>query len=155
MSIPPVLKSPCGPLVTLWLLCGCHSTLQPGGAYAPGNWSTNSAGILNFMPSAAPDLQLYQADAAFLLSDRAIHGAFSIELANRQLLWEISPSIKHTLDQLRPRVLEAEIAWATARQAYLAAPVPANLSAVQLILARLQRLEAVATATISIVLSTP
>lgn len=121
------------------LLCGTmvgcglfkKDKLEAGGAYA-GN-ATN-----------APMQELYAIDATFNLVHSALTGVFDYERNNRQALWVISPDIKHTLDKIRVEASRAKLDFATARSAYKANPTPANLSAVNTALSKLQRAQAAA-----------
>lgn len=106
---------------------GCKTpTLEKGGAYDTGN--------------KLPDLAFYAADSAYDFAFSAIQGAFKYERDNRLALWKISPQIKHTLDGIRPTVWDINVRWAKARRAFLANPLPENLTALQTILAEIQRL---------------
>jgi hypothetical protein len=132
-----------GPLLTAPALTGCKSSkLEPGGAYSPV--TTNADGTLNF--TQAPDLALFEVDSAFDLAYTATDAVFNIERSNRQMLWGISPQIKHTLDQIRPQAVDAKKRYALARAAYLANPVPANLDALNTVLATMKNLSAAAAA---------
>lgn len=124
------------------MLPGCANQLQPGGAYAPT--ATNEAGQVT--ATAAPDMALFSADSAFDFANSTIDTAFLLERNNRQLLWAISPEIKHTLDKIRPQAVAARLKWAQARRAYLAFPAPDTLSSLQGVLAEMQRISAAATA---------
>jgi hypothetical protein len=146
----PEASSPMGKILPLLLLAaglasvcapGCATKLAPGGAYSPAITNANGQVIL----TERPDLKLFAADAAFQISHSAVDTAFRLERENRELLWQLSPSIKHKLDEIRPRAQMAVRKWAIARKAYLAAPVPANLSQLEAALAEMQRLSAVAT----------
>lgn len=111
---------------------GCKATLEEGGAYAP--------------VGQAPDKAFYAVDAAYDLAYGAMDGAFKFEQQNRQLLWQISPEIKHALDKVRPQALVVARQYTAARKAYLANPTPSGLSTLQTTLSRLQQLSAAATA---------
>jgi hypothetical protein len=128
----------------LALLCGssCKGKLEPGGAYSPV--TTNADGTLNF--TQAPDIGLFVADSGFDLAYSGMETAFKIERDNRALLWKVSPQIKHTLDQIRPKAVDGKLKYAQARAAYIANPVPANLDALNTILAEVKALTAAATA---------
>lgn len=123
-------------LAVLGVLCMAASCkqarLEPGGAYAPVD--------ANGAATVQPDLAFYQADAAFDLAYSTVDAAFKFENDNRVLLWKVSPQIKHTLDQIRPQASSVVLEWAKARQTYLANPVPANLTPLQAILAKIQQL---------------
>lgn len=121
--------------------CG-HATLEPGGSYAPLP-ITNVDGTVT-APRA--DFELFVADQSFLLAKDAVSTVMTFERDNRALLWSVSPQIKHSLDKLRPQVLEAETRYAYARRVYLAQPGPENLNTLQGILTELQRLSTTAQA---------
>ena len=131
-------------LLIAWLfalssaLIGCKASLQSGGAYAP----TNSAGVA----TVQPDLQFYQVDAAYDLAYSVIDAAFKFERDNRNYLWQLSPTIKHTLDEIRPQAVMANAQYLTARAKYLSNPVPTGLSELQTILAKVQQLTTTASA---------
>jgi hypothetical protein len=116
---------------------GCKASLQTGGAYAP----VDAAGAA----TVQPDMSFYVADAAYNLAYSVVDAAFKFEYDNRALLWKASPQIKHTLDGVRPQAVAANLEWAKARQVYMLNPVPANLSALQAILAKVQQLAQTAT----------
>lgn len=128
-------------LSAILLLCGsillgtgCNkSTLAPGGAYNP---ITVTAGVTN----SAPDLDLFIADSAYQVAYNTIDAAFTTEKNNRALLWKTSPSIKHTLDSIRPQALDANDRYLSARAAYITNPVPDNLQGVNKILAEIQQI---------------
>jgi hypothetical protein len=125
----------------LWPGASCNQArLEPGGFYAPG--ATNSAGV--FVPNTQPDLVFYQVDAAYDFASYTMIAAFSFEKENRAALWKINPNIKHTLDQLRPQFVEYARQYLKARDAYKSMPVPANLTVMQQVLAKVQQLAAVA-----------
>lgn len=109
--------------------CGT-SRMETGGAYAQTN--------------TVPDLQFYQADAAYDLAYFSVDAIFKFEFDNRDMLWKLSPDIKHTLDKIRPQAWDANVAYLKARDTYKANPVPANLTAVQTALAKMQQLAATA-----------
>src|SRR5262245_2666148 len=118
--------------LSVGLLAGCvGKRLEPGGAYAPGGFvvTTNTGGVgeTNFMPTAQADMAFYVADSSYDLAYSIIDGAFKFERDNRAALWRVSPSIKHTLDEIRPKALEIHKRWAAARQAYIANPVATGL----------------------------
>lgn len=126
-------------------LVGCAGSLAPGGAYAP--MTTNAVTGATEMLQA-PDLPFFQVEFAFSIAHDAAALAFSAERNNRALLWKVSPSIKHTLDSVRPEVDKAELDYAHARTAYMANPIPANLDTMQTILDRLKAAAAAAQAVI-------
>jgi hypothetical protein len=120
------------------LLCGTigcgifgKGKLESGGAYA-GN-------VTN-----APMPELYAIDATFNLVHSALTGVFDYERNNRQALWVISPNIKKALDRVRVEASAAKLQFAKAREVYKSNPTPANLSAVNTALAKLQRAQAAA-----------
>jgi hypothetical protein len=129
-------------------VCGCKTKLEPGGAYAPGvsQIVTNVDGTVstNFTATAAPDIAFYYADAAYNTAYAMADGVFKWEMQNEKALWKLNPKIKHTLDDLRPKVWAIHVQWAKARQAYLANPIPANLNIYQRIVAQIQSLAAAA-----------
>ena len=118
-----------------------EARLEPGGAYAP--IVTNAAtGVV----STNSDLAFYQIEASYAAAYAAIDGLFKFEADNEKALWAISPNIKLTLDKIRPDAWEANKSYHKARKAYLAVPVPANLTVLQQVLARMNQLLAAATA---------
>jgi hypothetical protein len=130
-------------ILSLPPLSGCKSAkLEPGGAYAPV--TTNADGTTT--ATQAPDLALFEVDSAFDLAYTATDAVFNIERSNRQMLWSISPQIKHTLDGIRPQAVDAKKRYALARKAYLANPVPANLDALNTVLATMKNLSSAAAA---------
>jgi hypothetical protein len=121
---------------------GCKATLEQGGAYAPV--VTNSDGTISAV--SAPEPVFFEIDAAFDLAYAAIDGAFKFERDNRDMLWKISPNVKHALDELRPKAADVVRRYSAARKAYMANPVPAGLDTLQRILAEAQSLGAAAAA---------
>jgi hypothetical protein len=122
-------------------MTGCgKATLESGGAYAPVD--ANGVAIVR------PDLAFFEVDSAYDLAYSAVHAVFKFERDNRALLWKLSPDIKHTLDKARPQAVSANVRYAQARKAYLANPVPANLSTLQTILAEMQSLASAASAAV-------
>lgn len=117
---------------------GCATRLESGGAYAPVDVGGNA--------TVQPDFAFYACDAAFDLAYSTLDGAFKFESDNRALLWKVTPSIKHGLDQVRPQATEVAIKYAIARKVYMANPVPSNLTALQALLAKAQQLSATALA---------
>lgn len=105
---------------------GCGKTLEPGGAYAPAGQQ--------------PDKAFYVSDAAYQVGYKLIDAAFNFERDNRAYLWNVSPNIKHTLDQIRPQAVAANAEYLNARAVYMKYPVPANLSTLQTALAKIQQL---------------
>lgn len=127
------------------VLAGCATPhLANGGAYAPGavNVSTNADGstITNFVASSSPNLALYYADASYSTAYAIVDGAFQWEKQNRTQLFALDPDIKHQLDAIRPAAWDVNQRWALARKAYLQSPIPANLTAIQQIIAQVQAL---------------
>lgn len=121
------------------LFAGCKAPqLEAGGAYAP--LDANGVAIV------AADPVFFEVDSAYDLAYSTIDGAFLFERQNRAALWQISPQIKHTLDAIRPQAWAVAVQYAKARQAYIANPVPANLSTLQSVLAHAQQLVATAQA---------
>lgn len=117
-------------------LQGCGTPkLAAGGVYAPAG--------------QVADLQLYQADVAYSLAFGTLDSAFRFERENRTTLWKLSPQIKKSLDAIRPDAWQANQHWAVARQAYITSPVPANLTAIQVIVAKVQQLAVTAQAALS------
>ena len=144
----------------LTLAPGCSSTsLAPGGAYAPASSSvtTNADGSLatNTVATAAPDLQLYQADLAYKTAYDAVDSALQLELSNRASIALIAPGVKPALDKIRPTVWQVDQEWALARAAYTASPTPAGLTALQTIVGQIQQLLSAAQAAIGPVLVSP
>lgn len=131
-------------------LIACKSTLEQGGAYAPGTFviATNDSGVVvtNFIAVAAPNRAFYLADASYDLAYSAIDAAFEFERRNRDALWRLSPSIKRALDDLRPTAWDINVKWAKARQAYLLNPTPPGLTDLQRLLSELQNVSQAARA---------
>lgn len=123
-----------------FLFMGCQHKLELGGAYAPGYYTTNTDGTLstNFTASAQADVLLFGLDAAYKFAYSTVNNAFTYERSNEAALWKLSPDIKHTLDDLRPKAKSVRLDWAKARAAYLDNPSPANLSALQSVVAKVQ-----------------
>lgn len=133
-------------------LVACRSVLERGGAYAPGTFvvATNDSGVVvtNFIAISAPNRAFYIADASYDLAYSAVDAAFEFERKNRDMLWRLSPSIKKTLDDLRPKAWDVNVKWAKARQAYLMNPTPDGLTDLQRTLAELQNISNAARATL-------
>jgi hypothetical protein len=131
---------------------GCKATLAPGGAYSDITTNTtvtaDSGGVLttNVVLSPAPDLPLFIADSAYRLAYSTIDAVFTSERQNRTFLWSLSPTIKHTLDGIRPQAVQFNLDYLTARAAYIANPVPTNLAGVQAVLAKIQQIATAAQA---------
>lgn len=124
---------------------GCHkSTLEGGGAYSPGVTAsvTNADNTVTsiFTPSQRPDKELFLTDSAFGIAYSAIDTIFTLEKQNRGWLWNVSPEIKKTLDQVRPQAADAVRKYTQARKLYIANPTAAGLTNLQTILAEAQRL---------------
>jgi hypothetical protein len=120
-------------------LAGCGTArLESGGAYAPVD--------VNGAPLVQPDYQFFVVDSAADLAYGTINAAFEFEMRNERLLWSISPEIKRGMDKVRPTAVEARNQYARARAAYLVNPVPANLTQMQALLAKLQQISATVTA---------
>lgn len=130
--------------LTVALFVGCgKSSLAPGGAYSFAQ--TNGMGS-NAVVSIRADLQLYQADVTFQTAYKAAVTICDFELKNRTYLWNISPSIKHTIDRIRPQIWEATKAYTSARDAYILNPTPVGLAGVDAVIAKIQQLLVAATA---------
>lgn len=132
------------------LLVGCAHRLEPGGAYAPTMLvlTTNAGGLLitNQVATIAPDYAFFICDSLYGFAKSTMDLAFKTERDNRLVFWRLSPDIKHALDKIRPSAFDADVAYLKAREAYLASPVPANLTALETALARLQSLSTAAAA---------
>lgn len=116
-------------------MTGCGTPrLEQGGAYAPVD--------TNGVATAAPDYAFFVVDSAYDLAYSAVDSVFTFERQNRAMLWAISPTIKHSLDNLRPQAWGIAVKYAKARAAYMANPVPANLTLLQQLLAEVQQLSA-------------
>lgn len=127
-------------------LVACKTNLAPGGAYSTVTTnltvSTDANGLLstNTVLTPAPDLPLFIADSSYQLAYTAMDAVFTTERNNRTFLWGLSPTIKHTLDGIRPQAVQANRDYLVARAEYIANPVPANLTGVQSVLAKIQQL---------------
>jgi hypothetical protein len=121
------------------LITGCAHRLETGGAYSP----TPVTGA-----EARPDYPFYVAEASYDLAYSAYNTAVTFEKRNAAFLWELNPNIKRELDKIRPDALTARDAYFKARKAYLAKPVPANLTQLETVLATFQQLSAAAAATL-------
>jgi len=123
---------------------GCKNTsLAPGGPYS---YSTTNVVGSNTVVTTVSDLQLYQADVSFETAYKAAFTICNIEFQNRDYFWKISPSIKHSIDKIRPLVWESQGEYTTARAAYIAHPTPAGLTGVDAVVAKIQQLLIAATA---------
>jgi hypothetical protein len=100
----------------------------------------------NGVAEVAPDYSFFIVDSGFDLAASTIDGVFKFERENRAALFKLSPAIKHDLDTLRPQVLSVEKDYLKARAAYMANPVPANVSTLQTILGKVQQLVAAVSA---------
>jgi len=136
-------------LLALPFLQACKGpTLAPGGAYAPATitTSTNAAGVVttNTVATAAPDPAFEAVDQTFDTTYSMLDDVLVYERANRKALEAISPSIKHSLDAIRPGAWLAVQAYTSARRTYIANPTPAGLTTLQTILSQVQALAAAA-----------
>jgi hypothetical protein len=130
----------------LFVLPGCKTpSLEPGGVYAP----TNSTGQVLYN-----DIGLALADSSYQFVYESILTVMKFERNNRKEIWALTPEVKHGLDKLRPQVVDVSRRWAAARQAYRANPTPAGLTALQTLLAEIDRLLAVAQSQIAPVYNT-
>ncbi|TXH09652.1 MAG: hypothetical protein E6R03_16540 [Hyphomicrobiaceae bacterium] len=127
-------------------LLGCvgPQRLETGGAYAPA--LTNAVGEVT--ATAAPDLTLFLLDASYDFAYQSALTACRIEQKNRALLAASFPRLKSDMDKFRQQIWETDLVWATARQAYLTNPVPANLEPIHRAIAEMERWNAAATALI-------
>lgn len=125
-------------LLPIMILCweGCAHKLELGGAYRPA--TTNAAGIV--VDASTPDYAFFSVDLAFSTAYSAVDAVFKFERDNRVALWKVSPNIKHTLDNLRPKVWDVVRRYARARKAYLSNPLPAGLTTLQTVLGEIQKL---------------
>jgi hypothetical protein len=121
-------------------LSGCAHKLELGGAYRPA--TTNAAGIL--VDSTSPDYGFFVVDLAFSTAYSAIDAALTFERNNREMLWKVSPDIKHNLDAIRPVAWDITVRYAKARKQYLANPLPAGLTTLQNVLGEIQKIAGVA-----------
>lgn len=113
---------------------GCATKLEPGGSY--------------HQTGQAPDKAFYATEASFDLAYAVVDAAFKFERDNRQMLWELSPSIKHGLDAIRPNASQIVVTYAKARAAYLKNPTPNGLSTLQTVLSQMQQLAQAAQAAV-------
>lgn len=123
----------------------CNKRLEPGGAYAPLPVTDPVTGVVT---AQVADMPFYTVDAGFAMAYATLDGVFKWERDNRMALWSVSPNIKHTLDQLRPRASAVVVEYVQARAAYKKLPVPANLTVMQQVLAKMQQLLAAANAVV-------
>lgn len=113
--------------LALTVFSACHTTkLEPGGAYA--------------LTNTVPDMAFFAVDSSYDLAYSTIDAAFKFERDNRLMLWNVSPNIKHTLDAIRPKAVEADAAYLRSRAAYIANPTPTGLTVLQEILSKTQAL---------------
>lgn len=118
--------------ILLSLNVGCKTpTLEPGGVYTQVD--TNGTVVYS-------DLGLALIDASWKLSYETVISVMNFERENRAILWEISPSIKQSLDSIRPMVVDIRFRWYSARKIYEANPTPAGLTTMQAILSEIERL---------------
>lgn len=140
----------CGMALGMVGCVGGNARLEQGGAYAPVDFvvSTNSAGIIstNVVELQQADFALFEADAAFNTAASAVQAVFRLERDNRALLWSISPKIKGELDTLRPAAWKAITEYTVARAAYLANPIPANLTPMETLTSQIEAILAAAQA---------
>lgn len=119
-------------VVASFILVGCKTpSLEPGGAYAP----TNVVGQV-----VSNDIGLALVDASYKFAYESIQTVFKFERDNRPAIWAVSHNVKKGLDDARPRVVEWDKRWATARFEYRQNPTPAGLNKLQTILAEMNRL---------------
>ena len=131
--------------IPISITTGCKTpSLETGGVYAP----TNSSGQVLYN-----DIGLILADSSYKFAYESVLAAFAFERNNRQVIWYISPDVKHGLDVLRPQVVAIDLKWVNARLAYKANPTPAGLSVLQTVLAEIQRIVPVIQAQINPVYS--
>lgn len=135
MRLKHLLQATLIALVLATTASTCSSKrLEPGGAYAPAGQQA--------------DMQFYAVDAAYDLAYYTIEAVFTFEMNNEVALWKLSPDIKHTLDKIRPQAWAANLEYHKARDAYMKNPVPANLSTLQAVVAKLQQLAVTASAVV-------
>lgn len=138
---------------------GCQGKLAPGGAYAPTKvvitTDASGASVTNVVPTEAPDYAFFAVDSSFDFAYAALDAVFTFEQNNRLMLWQISPNIKHSLDQLRPEAATIVRGYVTARASYIANPTPAGLSALQTALSQIQAAAKAAQAAIPSTLTIP
>lgn len=125
-------------MLALLTLTACNkATLAPGGPY------TTSTTVLigtNLITTTTQDLGLYNADSAFVLAYKTVDMIFTTELNNRAYFWNISPSIKHSVDAVRVVAVKVRDDYIAARAAYVANPTPLGLVGIQAVLAKMQQL---------------
>lgn len=114
---------------------GCHTTrLEQGGAYA--------------LTNTVPDMQFFVVESTYDIAYSSVLAVMKFERDNRLMLWNISPQIKHTLDGIRPKVVEADKAYVAARASYILNPTPVGLTPLNESLQKMQQLLATAQAVI-------
>ncbi len=128
--IASLLVSGCGALTN------ADAKFEPGGSYA----RTETA-------AAMPEL--YATDSAFDLAYKGLDLTFKYEHDNRLLFWGISPKIKKTLDGMRIEASQVWFDYAVARQSYLALPIPANITPMEIALKKLNQINSSALAVIA------
>lgn len=103
---------------------GCSTErLEIGGSYA--------------QPGQTPDLILFQTDSAFDLAFTATQATFKFERDNREMLWKVSPDIKHSLDAARPTAFQCGQEYQRARAAYLLSPTPEGMDTLKTVLSKM------------------
>lgn len=122
------------PVLLCALLLGGCKTLEPGGAYAPVGQTA--------------DMPLYTADAAYKLAYATLDAVFLFEHNNRDMLWQVNPQIKKSIDGMRTVAIQYQKDWAVARKAYLDNPVAQNLKSYEGVVAKIQQLAQVASVVI-------
>ena len=129
-------------VLPIFILCweGCAHKMELGGAYRPA--TTNAAGIL--LDTTTPDYGFFVVDLAFSTAYSAVDAVLTFELNNRDMLWAVSPDIKHNLDAIRPVAWDITVRYAKARKQYLQNPLPAGLTTMQQILGEIQRVAGIA-----------
>lgn len=132
-------------VIVVTIATSCASRLEPGGAYAPLPITDPVTGVTT---GQVADMPFYTVDAGFAMAYATLDGVFKWERDNRMALWSVSPNIKHTLDQLRPRASAVVVEYVQARAAYKKLPVPANLTVMQQVLAKMQQLLSAANAVV-------
>jgi len=126
----------CAALMLLFVGMSCKTpSLESGGVYAP----TNQVGQVIYN-----DLGLALADASYQFAYSTVLAPLRFERDNRVMIFAANPqvglSVKHAMDRVREQVWMVDVRWATARKAYRASPTPAGLTALQTILAEIQRI---------------
>ena len=133
-------------LIATLALPACKTArLEPGGVYAP----TNELGQVVYA-----DTGLALADASYQLAYDTVSAVLKFERDNRATIWALSPEVKKALDKVREQGNALNLRWAEARYLYKQNPTPAGLTALQTILAEIQRLVPVAQQQLAPVTST-